>query len=344
MRRQSDAQCTVFIAEPILLEVNVKRNVLPLVCVLALFTALQPGPQVTRAANPAAGKQLTIVLSVPALKFPFFVFMQSGLKKAAAAVGSQYGVSIKIIVDDAQSSATKQTTDVEAAIAQKVDGIILDPITTASANTVIKEIAKANIPVTTVDREAASSMTLGHVGADNVKGGLAEGLYAANALHGKGAVILLEGTPGSSPQIDRTKGIKAALARFPGIKIVFDQTAQFDRATAINVVEAATGSVKHFDAIVAENDDMALGALTAMKSKGMLGKVIITGFDALPETIKDIQAGTIQATVEQYPDRQATLALKVLLDYIVHHKKPAHHTTFITPVAISKVNLSQAVT
>jgi inositol transport system substrate-binding protein len=322
----------------------VKRYMLPLVCVTALFTALQPGTQVIRAAHPAAGKQLTIVLSVPALKFPFFVFMSNGLKKAASVVGPQYGVSLKVIIDDAQNSATKQTTDVEAAIAQKVDGIILDPITTASANTVIKEIAKATIPVATVDREAASGLTLGHVGADNVKGGYAEGTYVGTALHGKGNVILLEGTPGSSPQIDRTKGIKSALAKFPGIKIVFDQTAQFDRATAISVVEAATGSVKHFDAIVAENDDMALGALTALKSKGLFGKAIITGFDALPETIKDIQAGTIQATVEQYPDKQATQALRMLLDYIVKHKKPAHHDNFITPVAISKANLSQAVT
>jgi inositol transport system substrate-binding protein len=320
-----------------------KRFVLPLALVVALCMGLQPGAQVTRAARPAA-KQLTVVLSVPALKFPFFVFMQNGLKQAAAVLGPRYGVSIKVIVDDAQNSATKQTTDVEAAISQKVDAIILDPITTASANTVIKEVANAHIPLATVDREAASNLTLAHVGADNVKGGNAEGMYVGKALHGKGSVILLEGTPGSSPQIDRTKGIKAALATFPGIKIVFDQTAQFDRATAISVVEAATGSVKHFDAVVAENDDMALGALTALKSKGLLGKAIITGFDALPETIKDIKAGTIAATVEQYPNKQATEALQMLLNYILKHQKPAHHDTFITPVAISKANLSQAVT
>lgn len=319
-----------------------KRYFLPLILLAALCIALQPGAQVTRAARPAA-KQLTVVLSVPALKFPFFVFMQNGLKKAAATLGPKYGVSIKVIVDDAQNSATKQATDVEAAIAQKVDAIILDPITTASANTVIKEVVNAHIPLATVDREAASNLTLAHVGADNVKGGYAEGMYVGRALHGKGAVILLEGTPGSSPQIDRTKGIKSALATFPGIKIAFDQTAQFDRATAISVVEAATGSVKHFDAVVAENDDMALGALTALKSKGLFGKAIITGFDALPETIKDIQAGTIAATVEQYPNKQATEALQMLLNYILKHQKPMRHDTFITPVAISKANLSQAV-
>jgi len=319
----------------------VKRSIVSVTCALALCVVLVPAT--ARAARPAAPRQLTILLSVPALKFPFFVYMEHFFQQAAAQMGPQMGVQIKVLVSDAQNSSAKQTTDIEAAIAQKVDGVVISPLTQNSLVPAIKEVAAAGIPLVTIDRETAAGATLAHVGADNVQGGIAEANYVARRLNGKGNVILLEGTPGSSPAIDRTKGIKQALAKYPGIHIVFDQSANFDRGTAATVVEAATGAVKHFDAVICENDDMAGGAITALQGKGLMGTTIVTGYDAIPSALASIKNGVQAATVEQFPNQQDQIDLKILLTYILHHTKPMHHDTFLMPIAISKENLSTAV-
>jgi len=323
----------------------VKRYLVSTICAVSLCVMMLPGTAAgtARAAQPAAMKQLTILLSVPALKFPFFVYMEHFFQQSAVTLGAEMHVKINVIVADAQQSATKQTTDIEAAIAQKVDGVVISPLTKDSLVPAIKEVAKAGIPLVTIDRETAAGATLAHVGADNVLGGVAEGNFVAKALHGKGNVILLEGTPGASPAIDRTKGIKAALSTYHNIHIVFDQTANFDRATAITVIEAATGSVKHFDAVICENDDMALGAITALEGKGMLHKVVVTGYDAINDALSAIKAGKLAATIEQYPNRQDDVDLRILLNYILHKVKPKQHDTFLTPIAISKANLRMAV-
>lgn len=320
---------------------HLKRSV---ISTLVLCALLVPGIGLrpAHAAHPAV-RQITILLSLPALKFPFFVYMEHFFQQSAVKLGQQMGIQVKVIVADGQNSATKQTTDIEAAIAQKVDGVVISPITTQGLVPAIKEVAAAGIPLVTIDRETAAGVTLAHVGADNVLGGMAEAQYVATALHGKGDVMLLEGTPGASPAIDRGKGFHTVLAKYPGIHIVFDQTAQFDRATAINVVEAASASVKHFDAIICANDDMAGGAITALQGKGMLGKVIVTGYDAIPAALSLIAQGKQAATIEQFPNRQDAVDLQILLNYIVKKVKPAHHDTFLTPIAISKANLSMAV-
>lgn len=322
-----------------------KRHILSTTCALALCLALLPGAGLNsaHAARPAATKQLTILLSVPALKFPFFVYMEHFFEQAAVTLGAQYHVKIKVVVADAQNSATKQTTDVEAAIAQKVDGVVISPETAQGLVPAIGEVAQAGIPLVTIDRETAAGKTIAHVGADNVAGGAAEAEFVAKKLHGKGDVILLEGTPGASPAIDRAKGFHTVLAKYPGIRIVFDQTANFDRATAISVMEAATSSVKHFDAVIAANDDMAGGAITALQGKGMLGRVIVTGYDAIPSALALIAQGKQAATIEQFPNLQDQLDLRILLNYILRHQRPKRHDNFLTPIAISRANLSQAV-
>lgn len=289
-------------------------------------------------ASDAAPKPLTIVYSAPALQFPFFVFQSHFVQQAAAKVGG-----IRVIVDDGQNSATKQTSDVEAAIAQHVDAIIISPITVSTLVPALKEAAAKNIPVVTIDREATGAPTLAHVGADNVAVGKTEAQFVAKTLGGKGTVVLLTGTPGASAATDRTTGIMGVFTSMPGIKVAFNQTAQFDRATAVTVTEAALNRLPHVDAVVAENDDMALGALVALKGKGLLGKVVVVGADAIPDALHAIAAGAQTATVEQYGDKQAYEDVTILSAYLRNGTKPKEHNTFITPTLITKQNLSEAV-
>ena len=157
----------------------------------------------------------------------------------------------------------------------------------------LQEAVDAKVPVVTVDRRVPSvTGILGHVGADNVKGGEAQGELIEKMFPNGATIINLQGQSGASPAIDRNKGLHNVLDKAKDkYKIVFEQTAGFDRAKGLSVTEAAlAGMATPPQVIVAANDDMALGALEAVKARNLKGIVII-GFDALPETLGKIRDG-----------------------------------------------------
>jgi len=300
-------------------------------------TQAAAAPQSTQAPAAAAGsaKKLTIALSIPGLSFPFFVFMEKEVKDEAAKLGN-----IEIITLDGQNQVPKQTADLEAAIAKKVDAVLVSPITADGMAPAVKEVVDAGIPVATVDRTVYNVNTLAHVGADNVLGGEQQG-KALLAMFPKGATIFeLQGTPGATPAIDRSKGLHNIIDSHPEIKVACQQTGEFTRDKGLTVTENCLGATPKPDAIVAANDDMALGAVEALKSAKV--NVPVIGYDALPETLGMIRDGSVYGTVDQFPGQQSRKALNVLVDSLRKGVKPATHDIFITPKLITKDNLSQA--
>ena len=282
-----------------------------------------------------AADKVEILTSVPGLTFPFFVHMINAMK---AAVEAQGGVPIE---SDGQVSSPKQTADIEAAIARGGKGIIISPNEVDAMAPAIQQAVEAGIPVVTVDRRVASvEGILAHVGADNVKGGEAQGNLIV-AKFPKGATIInLQGQSGASPAIDRNKGLHNVLDPLGAkYKIVFEQTAGFDRSKGLSVTEAALAGMKDPpNVIVAANDDMALGAMEAVKARGLTGIAII-GFDALPEALAQVRDGGLTATIEQFPGKQSATGVQILMDFIKNGTKPANKLTLLTPVAITKDNL-----
>ncbi len=189
----------------------------------------------------------------------------------------------------------------------------------------IQAVIDAGIPVVTVDRAVEGVETLGHVGADNVRGGEKQGEYLMEILPEGGKIIELQGTVGASPAIDRSAGFNSVIADHPEYEIVFQQTADFLRDQGLTVTEQALQANPDVDAIVAANDDMALGAAEAAAGAGI--DVPIIGFDALPEALQAIQDGTLAATVEQWPGRQTAGAMEVLVNLPPrrHRAGGAHH-------------------
>ena len=288
----------------------------------------------------AAEKHLTILFSVPDLAFPFFVHMAGQIKDEATKLGE-----IDLIVADGQRSSPKQTADVEAAITKGVSGIVISPNDVDALAAAIQEAVDAKIPVVTVDRRVNKVPgILGHVGADNVKGGEAQGLLVEKLFPNGATVMNLQGQSGSSPAIDRNKGLHNVLDQAKDkYKFVFEDTAGFDRAKGLAVTESAlAGMATPPDVIVAANDDMALGALEALKARNLLGKVKLIGFDALPEALGQIKAGNMTATIEQLPGGQVRGALETLAGFLRDGKKPDNQVTLLTPIAITKDNLNQA--
>jgi len=288
----------------------------------------------------AAGKHLVILESAPDLAFPFFVHMMKQMQAEAKKLGD-----IEVIESDGQRSSTKQTADVEAAIAKKVDGIVISPNEVDAMAPALQEAVDAKIAVVTIDRRVDKVPgILAHVGADNVKGGEAQGQLIEKLFPSGASVMNLQGQSGASPAIDRNKGLHNVLDQAKDkYKFVFEDTAGFDRAKGLAMTESAlAGMANPPDVIVCANDDMALGALEALKARNLNGKVKLIGFDALPEALGQIKAGNLTATIEQMPGGQSRGAVDTLVAFVRDGKQPAQKVTLLTPIAITKDNLDQA--
>ncbi len=288
----------------------------------------------------AAGKHLTILMSVPDMAFPFFVHMMDAVKAEATKLGD-----IDIVESDGQRSSPKQTADVEAAITKGVDGIVISPNEVDALAPALQEAVDAKVPVVTIDRRVdAVSGILAHVGADNVKGGEAQAELIMKLFPNGANVMNLQGQSGASPAIDRNKGLHNVLDKAADkYKFVFEDTAGFDRAKGQTMTESALAAMSTPpDVIVCANDDMALGALEALKDRNLAGKVVLIGFDALPEALKQIQDGNLTATIEQMPGGQTSGALDALVAFLRDGAQPAQQVTLLTPIAITKDNIQQA--
>ena len=280
-----------------------------------------------------------ILLSVPAMSFPFFVHMMNdGLKPQADKDGLAY------IESDGQDQAPKQTADIEAALAKGVKGIVISPKDQDAMAPALREAIDAKVPVVTIDRRVPSvTDIIGHVGADNVKGGEAQGNLIVKMFPNGATIINLQGTPGASPAIDRNKGLHNVLDKAgPNYKIVAEQTANFRRDDGLKITESLLAGMSAPPQVInAANDDMALGAIEALKARNLKG-VVVLGFDALPEALGKVRDGELTATIEQFPAKQSSTAVDIMAEYLKTGKKPEQQITLLTPVAITKDNLNTA--
>jgi ABC-type sugar transport system substrate-binding protein len=305
------------------------KRILGLVTSLAVAGSFMAAPV-------AAQDELTIQSSMPALSFPFFVHMQGELRAEAEALGG-----ITLIETDGENSAPKQTADVEAAIIQGVDGIIISPIDTVAMAPVLQQAVEAGIPVITIDRRVDDvEGILSHVGADNVIGGEAQGQLIIDSFPDGATIVNLQGQPGSSPAIDRNAGLHNVIDPVAdAYQIIVEQTANFDRTQAVTVTEAIlAGLDTPPDVIVAANDDMALGALQVVTEQGL--DIGVIGFDALPEALGSVRDGGLLATIEQFPGGQSRGATQALVSYLRDGVEP-EAVTLLSPIAITMDNIDQ---
>ena len=287
----------------------------------------------------AASKPLMIMASVPDMAFPFFVYMMKEIKAEANRLGD-----ITVVESDGERSSPKQSADLEAAITEGVDGIIIDPNDYYALAPALQEAISAKIPVVTIDRRARVPGILAHVSADNVTGGETQGKLVMKLFPNGAKIMYLRGQPGATPAIERSDGLHNILDKAPEkYKFIFEDTALFDRAKGLSMTESALAGMKSPpDVIVCANDDMALGALVALKSRNLIGKVALIGFDALPEALEQIKAGNLTATIEQKPGGQSRRAVDILVAFLREGVKPREQVTQLAPVAITKDNVEEA--
>ncbi|MGD0183917.1 MAG: ribose ABC transporter substrate-binding protein RbsB [Roseiarcus sp.] len=247
-----------------------------------------------------AADKLALVLST--LNNPFFVTLKDG----AAAKAKELGYDLVVL--DSQNDPAKELSNVEDVLNQNVKLVMLNPADSDAAKSSVLAANHKNVPVITLDRSANGGDVVTHIASDNVAGGRMAADLVIKKLGGKGKVVELEGVPGASAARDRGKGFGDELATAPGIKIIASQTANFDRTQGLNVMENILQAQPDIDAVFAQNDEMALGAVKAIQAANR--KMIVVGFDATDDARAAIKAGAMYGTIAQQPAMIGSLGVE----------------------------------
>lgn len=218
------------------------------------------------------------------------------------------GIDLKF--SDAQQKQENQIAAIRSFVAQGVDAILLAPVVATGWDSVLEEAKEAEIPVVLLDRQVDSSddLYLTAVGSDLVHEGEVAGQWLVDAVGGEPCrVVELQGTTGSSPAIDRKTGFETAIEGHDNIEIVRSQTGDFTRAQGKEVMESflqAENGGADICALYAHNDDMAVGAIQAIKEAGLKPgeDILVVSIDAVPDIFQAMAAGEANATVELTPN------------------------------------------
>jgi inositol transport system substrate-binding protein len=176
------------------------------------------------------------------------------------------------------------------------------------------------------------------VGSDDTEAGRIAASYIAELLQGKGSIAVIHGPNGHSAEVTRSAGIREVLKDYPNTSIVLEQTANWDRAQGLALMENWLSSSKHIDAVIAQNDEMALGALSAIQAAGKQKEIRVIGIDAIQDALKAVAEGKLDGTVFQDARGQGALALNIAIR--IAQKKPFQHNNYIPFQLVTKKNLN----
>ncbi|WP_249629202.1 substrate-binding domain-containing protein [Streptococcus uberis] len=267
-----------------------------------------------------AAKDLKLGVSISTTNNPYFVAMKDGLDKFAG----EKKVSLKVA--DAQDDAARQVDDIQNFISQNVDAILINPVDSKAVVSSIKAANSANIPVILIDRGSEGGDVLTTVASDNVEAGKMAAEFVVKELGEKAKAFELSGVPGASATVDRGKGFnKIAKTK---LDILSSQSANFDRAKALNTAQNMIQGHKDVQVIFAQNDEMALGAAQAVKSAG-LKDILIVGIDGQSDAHDAIKNGDITATIAQQPAKMGEIAIQAAID---HYQGKKVKKTTVSPI------------
>ena len=243
---------------------------------------------------PAMAKD-AIALVISTLDNPFFVTLKEGAEKQAKAL------NYDLVVLDSQNDPAKELANVEDVSVRGVKVLLINPTDSDAVGNAIAVANQKKLPVITLDRAANKGQVIAHIASDNAAGGEMAGNYIAEKL-GKGAkIIQLEGIAGTSAARERGAGFAKA-AQAHDFKILASQPADFDRSKGLNVMENLLTAQPEVQAVFAQNDEMALGALRAIQAAGKKDLVLV-GFDGTDDGVKAVKGGKMAATIAQQPDK-----------------------------------------
>jgi ribose transport system substrate-binding protein len=257
-----------------------------------------------------SAKQKKMAIIVSTLNNPWFVF----LAQTAAAQAKTLGYESKIF--DSQNNTALETDHFENAIASGYSAILFNPTDANGSVVNVLKAQKAGVPVFCMDREVntvdgATSQIL----SDSYSGSVSLGKYFVQTMHKKGNYVELLGLVADNNTWSRSKGFHSLVDYYPGLKMVAQQSADFDRNKAMEVMESILQAHPDIDAVFCGNDAMAMGAYQALVAAGKANRVKVFGFDGAEDVVQAIKENKISATGMQFPKVMAQTAANYADEY-----------------------------
>ena len=279
-----------------------------------VLTAAALSASCNRGATGNAGtSKPTVALVLKTLNHPFFVDMRRGAQEAA----DRLGVTLQVQAAEREIDVEKQMQIVENMIQTGIQALCITPSGSREIVSALVKAKDAKVPIvvvdTRVDAKAAADAGVRpetFVGSDNYEGGKLAGDYLIRVTGGNARVGILEGIPGHETGDSRMRGFRDAVKNSPGITIVASQPANWERDQGFNVFQNMLQAHQDIDSVFACSDLMALGAIEAIAAAGKTGRIRVIGFDALDDAKKAIAAGTMEASVAQFPSEMGRVAVE----------------------------------
>ncbi|MEW5919366.1 MAG: sugar ABC transporter substrate-binding protein [Bacillota bacterium] len=288
---------------------NWKKIAKVLLCVTLLLMLLVTygcGQKAT-APTPASGKQYTVGLSLASATNPFYMAMEKGIKQKA----EELGINIRTVI--AEEDVGRQVSGIEDLIVAKVDAILVSPISVDGLKVSYEAAKEAGIPAISIARSIANpELEAAFVGLDWYESGSVIGKWIADEIGGKGKVAMLAGPAGAYMVLRMTEAIKDVLAEHPGIEIVAELYSTHTKENGLRLAEDVLVANPDVDVIYCNNDELALGAVEAVEAAGRLGKVKVTGFNAVPGAVQSVREGRMAMTISLRPESWGKMAMEVV--------------------------------
>ena len=287
--------------------------------------------------TPALAAKIGVTMS--AFDDNFLTVLRNGMGKYAE---SQKDISLQF--EDAQGDVGKQLNQIQNFIAQKVDAIIVNAVDTDATPKMTKLATSAGIPLVYVNRMPADKSLpakVAYVGSNEVDSGTLEMKEVCKLMGGKGNILVMMGELSNQAARQRTQDVEDVIAtpECSGIKILDKRTAKWQRTEGNDLMTNWISAGLKFDAVVSNNDEMALGAIQALKASKMLDKTIVAGVDATQDALASMKAGELKVTVFQNAAGQGQGAVDTAMKIINGEKVPS--MVWIPFELVTPANLSQ---
>jgi ABC-type sugar transport system substrate-binding protein len=262
---------------------------------------------ITTMSMPAAAQSIVVDMKGPGAGNPFWAAVERG----ALEKGKELGVEVIVLAPPTESDVAAQIAQIEDQLAKGIKGLVLAPTDPNALAPVVDEAIADGVPVVFIDTKG-SNEGVTYIGTDNEAGAALAAKHICENVPPGSDVALITGIVTQSTGKARADGGRNGLSGC-GLKIVAEQTGEWDRAKGLAVMENIITGNPNITAVFASNDNMALGAVEALKSAGMLDKVMVVGFDANPDAAQSILAGEMRASVAQSPANMGAFGVESVL-------------------------------
>lgn len=288
----------------------IKNNILVVIFIsmFLIFTACSNDTQ-TEDSSENGDDNITIGVSLLGTSNENIVELQEGIEEKADEL------NVNVRVTDANGDASEQLKQVENFIVEGVDAILLNPVETEASSPATQAALDANIPIVNVNAETDIPADA-FVGSDDKESAEIAINYIAEQLDEEGDIVMIQGNPGQSAEILRGTGAKETLENYPNMNLLKEQPAKWSREEALTLTQNWLQSSENFEAVFAQNDEMAMGALSAIENANKKDDIILIGVDAIPDALNSIAEGRLDATVYQNSAGQGAEGLEIALKII----------------------------